>query len=167
MMFGFWIFLDERALTFFGMAFATYLTSVNATAGGLGRALYDIRSGLLSNPLLLASSFTFGNGIAGASGNTSTARRGWFWMVGADAGAGCGLLGSLNSCRTLTSMFAGKGGVRTRSASLSAPFFGPGAPAWLRNVPGGGASGWCAWIGQDGDLTKVDPRRSASAWLAL
>ena len=58
--FGFWIFLMSDAILF-GMVFATYVTSVHATAGGPGpRDVYDIKSVFLETLLLLASSFTFG-----------------------------------------------------------------------------------------------------------
>ena len=59
-MFGFWVFLMSDAILF-GMVFATYITSVDATAGGPGpRDLYDIKSVFTETLLLLASSFTFG-----------------------------------------------------------------------------------------------------------
>lgn len=60
MIFGFWLFLMSDAILF-GMVFATYVSSVNATAGGPGpHALYDIRSVFIETLLLLSSSFTFG-----------------------------------------------------------------------------------------------------------
>jgi cytochrome o ubiquinol oxidase subunit 3 len=59
LVFGFWVFLMSDAILF-GMVFATYVTSVHATAGGPGpRELYDINS-VFTQTLLLASSFTFG-----------------------------------------------------------------------------------------------------------
>jgi len=60
MLFGFWAFLMSDAILF-GMVFASYVTSVHATAGGPGpRDLYNIRSAFIETLLLLASSFTFG-----------------------------------------------------------------------------------------------------------
>ena len=60
MLFGFWVFLMSDAILF-GMVFASYVTSVNATAGGPGpRDLYDLRGVFIETLLLLASSFTFG-----------------------------------------------------------------------------------------------------------
>lgn len=60
MLFGFWVFLMSDAILF-GMVFATYVTSIHATAGGPGpKDLYDIRSAFIETLLLLASSFTFG-----------------------------------------------------------------------------------------------------------
>ena len=60
MLFGFWVFLMSDAILF-GMVFATYVTSVHATAGGPGpRDLYDLSSVFIETLLLLASSFTFG-----------------------------------------------------------------------------------------------------------
>ena len=58
--FGFWVFLMSDAMLF-GMVFATYVTSLNGTAGGPGpHQLYDIKSTFIETLLLLASSFTFG-----------------------------------------------------------------------------------------------------------
>jgi cytochrome o ubiquinol oxidase subunit 3 len=60
MMFGFWVFLMSDAILF-GMVFATYVTSLHATAGGPGpHDVYDIKSAFIETLLLLASSFTFG-----------------------------------------------------------------------------------------------------------
>jgi cytochrome o ubiquinol oxidase subunit 3 len=60
LMFGFWVFLMSDTILF-GMVFATYVTSVHATAGGPGpHDLYDIQSAFIETLLLLASSFTFG-----------------------------------------------------------------------------------------------------------
>ena len=59
-MFGFWVFLMSDTILF-SMVFATYVTSLNATAGGPGpHALYDIKSAFIETMLLLASSFAFG-----------------------------------------------------------------------------------------------------------
>ncbi|MEO7050223.1 MAG: cytochrome c oxidase subunit 3 [Rhodanobacter sp.] len=59
-MFGFWVFLMSDAILF-GMVFATYVTSVHATAGGPGpHDLYNVQSAFIETLLLLASSFTFG-----------------------------------------------------------------------------------------------------------
>lgn len=60
MLFGFWAFLMSDTILF-GMVFASYVTSVHATAGGPGpKDLYNIRSAFIETLLLLASSFTFG-----------------------------------------------------------------------------------------------------------
>ncbi|WP_347558643.1 cytochrome c oxidase subunit 3 [Robbsia sp. KACC 23696] len=60
LIFGFWVFLMSDAILF-GMVFATYVTSLRATAGGPGPyQLYDIKSVFIETLLLLLSSFTFG-----------------------------------------------------------------------------------------------------------
>ncbi|MGA9851901.1 MAG: cytochrome c oxidase subunit 3 [Gammaproteobacteria bacterium] len=60
MVFGFWVFLMSDAILF-GMVFATYATSIHATAGGPGpHDLYNIKSVFAETLLLLVSSFTFG-----------------------------------------------------------------------------------------------------------
>ena len=60
LLFGFWVFLMSDAILF-GMVFATYVTSLNSTAGGQGpHELYDLKSVFIQTLLLLASSFTFG-----------------------------------------------------------------------------------------------------------
>jgi cytochrome o ubiquinol oxidase subunit 3 len=131
MMFGFWIFLMSDAILF-GMAFATYLTSVNATAGGPGpRALYDIQSVFIETLLLLASSFTFGMASLALKYQHGTARLiGWLalTLVLGVAFLGCEL-------HDFASMFA-QGGVPSRSGFLSA-FFGL-VPLHGLHVFGGG-----------------------------
>jgi cytochrome o ubiquinol oxidase subunit 3 len=58
--FGFWVFLMSDAILF-GLVFATYVSSVHATAGGpTAKDLYDIKSAFIETLLLLASSFAFG-----------------------------------------------------------------------------------------------------------
>lgn len=60
MLFGFWVFLMSDAILF-GLVFASYVTSIHATAGGPDpKSLYDIKSAFIETLLLLASSFTFG-----------------------------------------------------------------------------------------------------------
>ena len=58
--FGFWVFLMSDAIMF-GLLFGTYVTMVNATAGGPGpKDLYDIHSVLIETVALLLSSFSYG-----------------------------------------------------------------------------------------------------------
>lgn len=62
LVFGFWVFLMSDAILF-GVLFATYVTMMNATAGGPGaHELFDLRSAFAQTVLLLLSSFTFGMG---------------------------------------------------------------------------------------------------------
>ncbi|NMM38157.1 MAG: cytochrome o ubiquinol oxidase subunit III [Glaciimonas sp.] len=117
MMFGFWIFLMSDAILF-SLVFATYLTSVNATAGGPGpHALYDIQSVFIETLVLLASSFTFGMASLALKYKHRTARLiGWLALT---LVLGVTFLGfELNDFAT---MFA-KGGVPSRSGFLSAFF---------------------------------------------
>ncbi len=131
MMIGFWIFLMSDAILF-GMAFATYLTSVNATAGGPGpRALYDIRSVFVETLLLLGSSFTFGVASLALKYRHGTVRLiGWLALT---LVLGVAFLGF--ELHDFASMFA-RGGVPTRSGFLSA-FFGL-VPLHGLHVLGGG-----------------------------
>ena len=58
--FGFWVFLMSD-LVLFGCLFATFGTTLHATAGGPdGRALFDLPTAAYETAALLASSFTFG-----------------------------------------------------------------------------------------------------------
>jgi cytochrome o ubiquinol oxidase subunit 3 len=118
LVFGFWIFLMSDAILF-GMVFATYLTSVNATASGPGpRALYDIHSVFIETLLLLASSFTFGMASLALKYQHGMARLvGWLAVTLALGVVFLGL-----ELHDFASMFA-KGGVPSRSGFLSA-FFG-------------------------------------------
>jgi cytochrome o ubiquinol oxidase subunit 3 len=118
MMFGFWVFLMSDAILF-GMVFATYVTSVYATAGGPGpRELYDIKSAFTGTLLLLASSFTFGMASLALKYKPGKARLiGWMALTLVLGVAFLGL-----EWHDFSSMFA-KGGVPSRSSFLSA-FFG-------------------------------------------
>lgn len=116
-MFGFWIFLMSDAILF-GLVFATYVTSVNATAGGPGpTALYDITSVFIETLLLLTSSFTFGMASLTLKYQRGTARLiGWLTVT---LVLGVTFLGF--ELHDFASMFA-KGGVPSRSGFLSAFF---------------------------------------------
>lgn len=116
-MFGFWVFLMSEAILF-GMVFATYVTSSDATAGGPGpRNLYDIRSAFVETLLLLASSFTFGMASIALKYERGKARLcGWLTTTLA---LGVGFLGF--ELHDFSSMFA-SGGVPSRSGFLSAFF---------------------------------------------
>lgn len=118
MMFGFWVFLMSDAILF-GMVFATYVTSVYATAGGPGpRDLYSIESAFFGTLLLLASSFTFGMASLALKYQHDKARLiGWMALTLVLGAAFLGL-----EWHDFSSMFA-KGGVPSRSGFLSA-FFG-------------------------------------------
>lgn len=117
LMFGFWVFLMSDAILF-GMVFATYVTSVHATAGGPGpRDLYDIKSVFIETMLLLASSFTFGMAsLALKYKHNRTRLIGWMVVT---LVLGAAFLGF--ELHDFSSMFA-KGGVPSRSGFLSAFF---------------------------------------------
>lgn len=117
LMFGFWVFLMSDAILF-GMVFATYVTSVHATAGGPGpRDLYDIKSVFIETMLLLASSFTFGMASLALKYKHSRTRL-IGWMV-VTLVLGVAFLGF--ELHDFSSMFA-NGGVPSRSGFLSAFF---------------------------------------------
>ena len=124
MMFGFWLFLMSDAILF-GMVFATYVTSLTATAGGPGpAALYNIQSVFIETLLLLASSFTFGMASLALKYKHGKARLiGWLAVT---LVLGVAFLGF--ELHDFITMFA-KGGVPSRSGFLSA-LLRPGALAW-------------------------------------
>jgi cytochrome o ubiquinol oxidase subunit 3 len=134
MMFGFWVFLMSDAILF-SMVFATYVTSVNATAGGPGpHELYDIKSVFIETLLLLASSFTFGMASLALKYKHGRARLiGWLAVTLA---LGVAFLGF--ELHDFASMFA-KGGVPSRSGFLSA-FFD------LVPLHGLHVTGGCIWL---------------------
>lgn len=116
-MFGFWVFLMSDSILF-SMVFASYVTSLNSTAGGPGPLqLYDIKSAFIETLLLLASSFTFGMAsLALKYKHSKTRLIAWLTVTLA--------LGVAFLCFELldfSSMFA-KGGVPGRSGFLSAFF---------------------------------------------
>ena len=117
MMFGFWVFLMSDAILF-GMVFATYVTSINATAGGPGtHQLYDIKSIFIETLLLLTSSFTFGMASLALKYKHSKRRLiGWLLVT---LLLGVAFLGF--ELHDFSGMFA-KGGVPSRSGFLSAFF---------------------------------------------
>ncbi|MBI1398015.1 MAG: cytochrome o ubiquinol oxidase subunit III [Betaproteobacteria bacterium] len=116
-MFGFWVFLMSDAILF-GMVFATYVTSVHATAGGPGpHQLYDITSVFVETLLLLASSFTFGMASLALKYGPGKGRLAG-WMI-ATLALGIGFLAL--EVHDFTAMFAA-GGVPSRSGFLSAFF---------------------------------------------
>lgn len=117
MMFGFWLFMMSDAILF-SMVFATYVTSINARAGGPGpHELYDIKSVFIETLLLLVSSFTFGMASLAIKHKHSTMRLiAWLALT---LVLGVAFLGfELNDIAT---MFA-KGGIPSRSGFLSAFF---------------------------------------------
>jgi cytochrome o ubiquinol oxidase subunit 3 len=117
MMFGFWVFLMSDAILF-GMVFATYVTSLHATAGGPGpHDVYDIKSAFIETLLLLASSFTFGMvSLALKYKHGKPRLMGWLVVT---LLLGVTFLGF--ELHDFSSMFA-KGGVPGRSGFLSAFF---------------------------------------------
>ena len=134
LIFGFWTFLMSDAILF-GMVFASYVTSVHATAGGPGpHDLYDITSVFIETLLLLASSFTFGMASLALKYQHRTRQLiGWLALTL--------LLGVAFLCFELhdfASMFA-KGGVPSRSGFLSA-FFD------LVPLHGLHVTGGCIWL---------------------
>ena len=161
MMFGFWVFLMSDAIVF-GMVFATYVTSVHATAGGSGtHQLYDIKSIFIETLLLLASSFTFGMASLALKYKHSMRKLvGWLVLTL--------LLGMIFigfELHDFASMFS-KGGVPSRSGYLSA-FFD------LVPLHGLHVAGGCLWLicllgqlaryGTDTD-TKLGIMRLALFW---
>ncbi|MEP7184999.1 MAG: cytochrome c oxidase subunit 3 [Rhodanobacter sp.] len=134
LMFGFWVFLMSDAVLF-GMVFATYLTSLDATAGGPGpRDLYDIKSIFVETLLLLASSFTFGMASLALKYRHPTQRLvGWLVLT---VLLGVAFLGF--ELHDVASMFA-QGGLPTRSGFLSA-FFD------LVPLHGLHVAGGCLWL---------------------
>ena len=134
LMFGFWVFLMSDAILF-GMVFATYITSLDATAGGPGpRDLYDIKSIFVETLLLLASSFTFGMASL-ALKYKHRPRRLVAWLA-LTLLLGVIFLGF--ELHDFSSMFD-KGGVPTRSGFLSA-FFD------LVPLHGLHVAGGCLWL---------------------
>lgn len=118
MMFGFWVFLMSDVILF-GMVFATYAISVNATAGGPGpHELYELKNIFIETMLLLVSSFTFGMASLALKYKHSKTRL-IVWML-VTLALGIAFLGL--ELADFSSMFA-KGGVPSRSGFLSA-FFG-------------------------------------------
>jgi cytochrome o ubiquinol oxidase subunit 3 len=117
MMFGFWVFMMSDAILF-GMVFATYVTSIHATAGGPGpRDLYDIKSAFIETMLLLTSSFAFGMAsLALKYKHSKTRLIGWLAVTLVQ---GVSFLGF--ELHDFITMFA-KGGMPTRSGYLSAFF---------------------------------------------
>jgi cytochrome o ubiquinol oxidase subunit 3 len=117
MMFGFWVFMMSDAILF-GMVFATYVTSIHATAGGPGpHDLYDIKSVFIETVLLLTSSFAFGMAsLALKYKHTKIRLVGWLAVV---LLLGVSFLGF--EVHDFITMFA-KGGVPSRSGYLSAFF---------------------------------------------
>ncbi|NYE27147.1 cytochrome o ubiquinol oxidase subunit 3 [Rhodanobacter sp. K2T2] len=117
LMFGFWVFMMSDAILF-GMVFATYLTSLSATAGGPGASqLYDLTSTFVETLLLLASSFTFGMASLAMKYRHSE-RRLVAWLL-VTLLLGLAFIGV--ELHDFASM-AAKGGVPTRSGFLSAFF---------------------------------------------
>lgn len=134
LMFGFWVFLMSDAILF-GMVFASYVTSVHATAGGPGpHDLYNIQSVFIETMLLLTSSFTFGLASLALKYKRSRLRL-IGWMV-VTLVLGIGFLSF--ELHDFITMFA-KGGVPTRSGYLSA-FFG------LVSLHGLHVTAGCIWL---------------------
>jgi cytochrome o ubiquinol oxidase subunit 3 len=134
LIFGFWLFLMSDAIIF-GMVFATYVTSLNATAGAPGpHDLYSIQSVFIETLLLLTSSFTFGMASLALKYKHGKMRLiGWLAVTFV---LGVTFLGfELNDFIT---MFA-KGGIPSRSGFLSA-FFG------LVPLHGLHVTGGCIWL---------------------
>jgi len=117
LMFGFWVFMMSDAILF-GMVFATYLTSLSATAGGpVASQLYDLTSTFVETLLLLSSSFTFGMASL-AMKYRHRLRRLVAWLL-VTLLLGLAFIGV--ELHDFASM-AAKGGVPTRSGFLSAFF---------------------------------------------
>jgi cytochrome o ubiquinol oxidase subunit III len=134
LIFGFWVFLMSDAILF-GLAFASYVTSLNATAGGPGPAqLFDIKSTFIETLLLLASSLTFAFASIAIKYKHST-RELIAWLVTTLILGGLFLALEMHDFSVMFS----KGGVPSRSGYLSA-FFGL-VPLHGLHVLGG-----CLWL---------------------
>ncbi|MCY0386682.1 cytochrome c oxidase subunit 3 [Robbsia sp. Bb-Pol-6] len=117
LIFGFWVFLMSDAILF-GMVFATYVTSLHATAGGPGpRQLYDTGSIFIETLLLLISSLTFGMASLALKYKRGTTRLVAWLAVTLLLGIAFLVL----ELHDFSDMFA-KGGVPGRSGFLSAFF---------------------------------------------
>ena len=117
LLFGFWVFMMSDTILF-GMVFASYVTSVGATAGGPDtHALYDIGSVFLQTMLLLISSMTFGMASLAMKYQRGALRLGG-WLV-LTLALGVAFLGF--ELRDFMHM-AAQGGVPSRSGFLSAFF---------------------------------------------
>lgn len=134
LMFGFWVFLMSDAILF-GMVFASYVTSVHATAGGPGpHDVYGIGSVFIETLLLLVSSFTFGMASLALKYRHRKARLiGWLVLT---LVLGLAFLGL--ELHDFSTMFA-RGGVPSRSGFLSA-FFD------LVPLHGLHVAGGCLWL---------------------
>lgn len=134
MMFGFWLFLMSDAILF-GVVFATYVTAIDATAGGPGpRDLFDLKGVFIESLLLLSSSFTFGMAsLAVKYKHGSTRLVGWMIVTLALGLAFLGL--ELHDFATMSA----NGGVPSRSGYLSA-FFD------LVPLHGLHVTGGCIWL---------------------
>ncbi len=134
MMFGFWLFLMSDAVLF-GMVFASYVTSVRATAGGPDpHALYDLRSVFIETLLLLFSSFTFGMASLALKYHHGNGRL--LTWLGVTLLLGMAFLGF--ESHDFITMFS-KGGAPSRSGFLSA-FFD------LVPLHGLHVTGGCIWL---------------------
>lgn len=134
LMFGFWVFLMSDVILF-AMAFASYISSLGATAGGPGPArLYDLGSVFVETLLLLLSSVAFGMASLSLKYRHDRARLvGWLLAT-----LLLGLAFLVLEWRDFGEMFA-KGGVPGRSGFLSA-FFG------LVPLHGLHVAGGCLWL---------------------
>lgn len=134
LIFGLWVFLMSDVILF-GLVFATYVTSLGATAGGPGPAqLYDLESTFVETGLLLASSFTFGMASLALKHRNDLGRL-VAWLVVTLA---LGVAFLVLEAHDFGDMFA-KGGIPARSGFLSA-FFGL-VPLHGLHVIGG-----CLWL---------------------
>ena len=161
LIFGFWVFLMSDAILF-ALALATYVISVNATAGGPGpQQLYDLKSIFIETLLLLASSFTFGMASLALKYQHGTQRL-TAWLA-VTLVLGVAFLGL--ELHDFSTMFD-QGGVPSRSGFLSA-FFGLVPLHGLHVLAG------CLWLvalmgqmaryGQD-TQTKLGIMRLALFW---
>lgn len=134
MLFGFWVFLMSDAILF-GLVFATYVTSLDATAGGPGPSdLYEMKPVFIETMLLLTSSFTFGMASLAMKYRQGVPMLiGWLLVT---LVLGVGFLGM--EAHDFQKM-ASEGGTPTRSGFLSA-FFD------LVPLHGLHVTGGCIWL---------------------
>ncbi|NVO57751.1 cytochrome c oxidase subunit 3 [Rhodobacteraceae bacterium B1Z28] len=113
--FGFWVFLMSD-LVYFGLMFATYITMIDAQAGGPGpHELFDLKSIFAQTLILLTSSLTVGLAMLALKYNLPRARIVlWF---GVTLALGVSFL--VLEMRDFLAM-AEKGGIPQRSGFLSA-----------------------------------------------
>jgi hypothetical protein len=157
MMFGFWVFMMSDAILF-GMVFATYVTSIHATAGGPApHDLYDIKSVFIETVVLLTSSFAFGMAsLALKCKHSKTRLVGWLAVV---LLLGVGFLGF--ELHDFITMFA-KGACPAAAASFPRSSTWCPCTACTSRLPASGWSDW--WANSHATVWIQRPNWVSCAW---